>query len=201
MILWTAFPAANAFPLAANSNLNLDGVVPTKSKTGEEFGSPAFWWHIVISVFLVLLGGVFSGLTLGLMGLDGLHLRVLATSSDDENERKNAARVLKLLNKGRHWVLVVLLLVNVVVNESLPIFLDGALGGGVAAIVISTTTIVIFGEIIPQATSVRYGLSIGARCASFVLLLMYLLAPIAWPIAKLLDYALGKNEVNTYKKS
>jgi len=78
MILWTAFPAANAFPLAANSNLNLDGVVPTKSKTGEEFGSPAFWWHIVISVFLVLLGGVFSGLTLGLMGLDGLHLRVLA---------------------------------------------------------------------------------------------------------------------------
>lgn len=69
-------------------------------------------------------------LTLGLMGLDELHLRVLSTSSDDEIERKNAAQgapqtpgglwsglltrfsdilspVLKLLNKGRHWVLVV----------------------------------------------------------------------------------------------
>jgi metal transporter CNNM len=71
-------------------------------------------------------------LTLGLMGLDELHLRVLSTSSDDETERKNAAQgtfqtpaalglgllrqiqifdlpslVLKLLNKGRHWVLVV----------------------------------------------------------------------------------------------
>jgi hypothetical protein len=65
-------------------------------------------------------------LTLGLMGLDELHLRVLSTSSDDETERKNAVQgapytpsalgvglsdilspVLKLLNKGRHWVLVV----------------------------------------------------------------------------------------------
>lgn len=31
-------------------------------------------------------------LTLGLMGLDELHLRVLSTSSEDETERKNAAR-------------------------------------------------------------------------------------------------------------
>jgi hypothetical protein len=69
-------------------------------------------------------------LTLGLMGLDELHLRVLSTSSEDVTERKNAAQgafqtpgalwlrlltrfsdilfpVLKLLNKGRHWVLVV----------------------------------------------------------------------------------------------
>ena len=29
-------------------------------------------------------------LTLGLMGLDELHLRVLSTSSDDPKERKNA---------------------------------------------------------------------------------------------------------------
>jgi len=31
-------------------------------------------------------------LTLGLMGLDDLHLRVLSTSSEDETERKNAAQ-------------------------------------------------------------------------------------------------------------
>jgi hypothetical protein len=31
-------------------------------------------------------------LTLGLMGLDELHLRVLSTSSEDETERKNAAQ-------------------------------------------------------------------------------------------------------------
>ena len=32
--------------------------------------SPFFAWYIVIIVLLVLLGGLFSGLTLGLMGLD-----------------------------------------------------------------------------------------------------------------------------------
>ncbi|KAF9779788.1 hypothetical protein BJ322DRAFT_340683 [Thelephora terrestris] len=165
-----------------------------------EPGSAEFWFHMLVSVFLVLAGGVFSGLTLGLMGLDELHLRVLSASSEDPVERSNAKKVLKLLRKGRHWVLVVLLLANVVINESLPIFLDNALGGGVAAIVISTVMIVIFG-IIPQAVSVRYGLAVGARCTPFVLATMYILAPIAWPIAKLLDRILGSDEAHTYKKA
>lgn len=169
--------------------------------TGEPVDSSTFWWRITISAVLVLAGGVFAGLTLGLMGLDELHLRVLATSSEDLTEKRNAQKVLKLMQRGRHWVLVVLLLGNVVINESLPIFLDGAIGGGIAAVVISTTAIVIFGEIIPQAVSVRYGLAIGARCAPFVLCLMYLFAPIAYPTAKLLDYALGQNEAHTYKKA
>ncbi|KAF9235846.1 hypothetical protein BU15DRAFT_89408 [Melanogaster broomeanus] len=140
--------------------------------TEEPLGSPEFWCKIAISVLLVLAGGVFAGLTLGLMGLDELHLRVLATSSEDAVEKKNAQKVLQLMQKGRHWVLVV-------INESLPIFLDGAIGGGVAAVVISTTAI---------AVSVRYGLAIGAKCAPFVLALMYLFAPFAYPTAKLLDY-------------
>ncbi len=48
-----------------------------------------------------------SSLTLGLMGLDELHLRVLATSSENPVEKRNAKRVLSLMRKGRHWVLVV----------------------------------------------------------------------------------------------
>lgn len=34
------------------------------------FGTTLFWWYIALIFALVLLGGVFSGLTLGLMGLD-----------------------------------------------------------------------------------------------------------------------------------
>jgi len=78
------------------------------------------------------------------MGLDELHLRVLATSSEDPTEKRNAQTVLNLMQKGRHWVLVVLLLGNVIINESLPIFLDSAIGGGIAAVALSTTAIVIF---------------------------------------------------------
>lgn len=175
-------------------------LVPTEEEEAPK-GSAEFWWKLAISALLVLAGGVFAGLTLGLMGLDELHLRVLAASSDDIKEKRNAQKVLRLMKRGRHWVLVVLLLGNVIINESLPIFLDSAIGGGIAAVVISTVAIVIFGEVIPQALSVRYGLSIGAACAPVVLCLMYIFAPIAWPTAKLLDWALGKDEGHTYKKA
>lgn len=180
---------------------NDDGGLHTNGHPTVERGSPEFWYKIIISGALVLLGGVFAGLTLGLMGLDELHLRVLSASSDDPVEKKNAKKVLALMQKGRHWVLVVLLLGNVIINESLPIFLDSAIGGGVAAVAISTAAIVIFGEIIPQSLSVRYGLSIGAACTPLVLALMYIFAPVAYPIAKLLDYVLGANEAHTYRKA
>ncbi|KAG8874610.1 hypothetical protein FRB97_005777 [Tulasnella sp. 331] len=166
----------------------------------EEIGSEGFWFKIGISALFIVLGGFFAGLTIGLMGLDPLHLQVLASSADDPSEKANAMKVLKLMRKGKHWVLVVLLLGNVIVNESLPIFLDSAIGGGVAAILISTAMIVIFG-IIPQAVCARYGLVIGAKSAPLVLCLMYLFSPIAYPIAKLLDYVLGVEGPTTYKKA
>ncbi|KIO33613.1 hypothetical protein M407DRAFT_65336 [Tulasnella calospora MUT 4182] len=166
----------------------------------EKIGSEGFFLKLGLSAVLVLLGGAFAGLTIGLMGLDPLHLQVLANAADDPKERANAKVVLKLMRKGKHWVLVTLLLCNVVVNESLPIFLDSAIGGGIAAILISTATIVVFG-IIPQAVCARYGLAIGAKSATPVLIVMYILSPIAYPIAKLLDWALGKEGPTTYKKA
>lgn len=172
-----------------------------KIPTEDSSDSLEFWWKMATSALLVLAGGVFAGLSIGLMGLDELHLRVLATSSAENMERTNAQIVLNLMQRGRHWVLVVLLLSNVIINESLPIFLDSAIGGGLLAIVISATAIVIFGEVIPQAVCARYGLAIGARCAPFVLLLMYLFAPVAYPIAKILDRALGVHDAHTYKKA
>ncbi|KAF9075744.1 hypothetical protein BDP27DRAFT_953678 [Rhodocollybia butyracea] len=134
------------------------------------------------------------------MGLDEMRLQVLAVASDCPKEKQNARKVLQLMCKGRYWVLVVLLLSNVVINESLPILLDDAIGGGLAAILISTASIVIFG-IIPQAICVRYGLIIGAKASPLVLVLMWLTAPISYPIAKLLNRVLGANDTHTYKKS
>jgi len=133
------------------------------------------------------------------MGQDEIYLQVLA-SSGEASERKNAAKVLRLLKRGKHWVLVSLLLSNVITNETLPIMLDRSLGGGWQAVLGSTILIVIFGEVVPQSICVRYGLPIGAFMSSSTLLLMWILAPVAWPTAKLLDYLLGEDHGTTYKK-
>ncbi|KAF2870431.1 hypothetical protein BDV95DRAFT_496690 [Massariosphaeria phaeospora] len=165
--------------------------------------SPAdasLWIYLSTAMVLVLLGGVFAGLTIALMGQDEIYLQVIATSGEG-SERKNAKSVLRLLKGGKHWVLVTLLLSNVITNETLPIVLDRSLGGGWPAVVSSTVLIVIFGEVVPQSICVRYGLPIGAWMAPIVRCLMYLMAPIAWPTAKLLDYLLGEDHGTTYKKA
>lgn len=47
----------------------------------------------------------------------------------------------------------------------------------------------------------RYGLSIGAYCAPLVIVLMWIMCPVAWPTAKLLDYLLGEDHGIMYKKA
>ncbi|GAA5890796.1 hypothetical protein JCM8208_003052 [Rhodotorula glutinis] len=159
-----------------------------------------FVLKLVFSVAFVLLGGVFSGLSLGLMGLDSMNLQVLAASGPPR-DRADAQKVLSLLSHGRHFVLVCLLLSNVIVNETLPVFLDSLTGGGgVLAVVISSAAIVIFGEVLPQALCARHGLRIGAACTGFVKVLMYLEAPICWPTAKLLDLLLGAHMTHLYRR-
>jgi len=71
------------------------------------------------------------------MGQDEIHLAVLEGSGEGK-EKIHAGRVLQLLKRGKHWVLVTLLLCNVITNETLPIVLDRSLGGGWPAVVSST---------------------------------------------------------------
>jgi metal transporter CNNM len=99
------------------------------------------------------------------MGQDKTYLQVIAISGEGE-EQRNAQTVLKLLQRGRHWVLVTLLLGNVITNETLPIILNKDIRGGWPAVLMSTVLIVIFGEIIPQSVCAKYGLSVGAQSAT-----------------------------------
>jgi len=101
-----------------------------------------------------------------------------------------------LVNR-RHLLLVTLLVSNAVAMEALPIFLD-ILMSPVAAIIISVTAVLFFGEIIPQALCARFGLAIGANLAWLVQGLMFILFPIAWAISKLLDLILGSPHSSPY---
>ncbi|KAG0013801.1 hypothetical protein BGZ81_000830 [Podila clonocystis] len=184
------------FMFGVTSNSNMMKPNPPPEHEGEDAGSVGFWIKMALIVFLVMVGG----LTIGLMGLDETNLHVLMASGSTQ-ERIHAETVFKLLSRGKHWVLVTLLLGNVIVNETLPVVLDSELGGGVVAILISTLLIVIFGEIIPQAVCARYGLAIGAFCARPMLMFMYIMSPIAYPIAMLLDSWLGVHHGTTYRRT
>ncbi|KAG9066939.1 hypothetical protein KI688_012851 [Linnemannia hyalina] len=153
---------------------------------GGDASTPEFWIKMALIMFLVLIGGT--------------NLQVLMASGTP-TEQVHAETVYKLLSRGKHWVLVTLLLGNVIVNETLPVVLDSELGGGVFAILISTLLIVVFGEIIPQAACARYGLAIGSYCAKPMLVFMYIMSPVSYPIAMLLDKWLGVHHGTTYRRT
>ncbi|KAJ7251818.1 hypothetical protein B0H12DRAFT_635449 [Mycena haematopus] len=164
---------------------------------------------------LVLLSGVFAGLTLGYMSLDQTQLNVLCLSGTPE-QRKYAKKILPIRQNG-HLLLVTLLLANMIVricilspphkthvaqvNESLPIIADPVLGGGVQSVVVSTVLIIIFAEIIPQSLFTRYGLYLGAKGAPFTKGLIYALMFISWPVAKLLEFVLGSHHGIIYRRA
>jgi metal transporter CNNM len=131
-------PLASAAPLSsiwpAHHTLEDDVEAP------KDPSDPDLYLYLSVAIFLVLLGGVFAGLTIALMGQDETYLQVIATSGEG-SERRHADRVLNLLKKGKHWVLVTLLLSNVITNETLPIVLDRSLGGGWPAVLSSTVLI------------------------------------------------------------
>lgn len=101
---------------------------------------PSLWIYLSVAAALVLLGGAFAGLTIALMGQDEVYLQVIEDSGEGR-EKKSAGKVLRLLKRGKHWVLVTLLLSNVITNETLPIVLDRSLGGGWPAVLGSTVLI------------------------------------------------------------
>ncbi|PON83373.1 CBS domain containing protein [Trema orientale] len=148
-----------------------------------------FSLYVLIIIGLVCFAGLMAGLTLGLMSLGLVDLEVLIKSGRPQ-DRKHAAKIFPVV-KNQHLLLCTLLMGNALAMEALPIFLDKLVPPW-AAILISVTLILMFGEILPQAVCSRYGLTIGAKLAPFVRVLLMLFFPISYPISKVLDWMLGK---------
>lgn len=140
---------------------------------------------IVIVLSLIILSGLFSGLTIGLVGLSKSEIIRASETGDEE-----ATKVLKIKDKPNH-LLVTLLFCNTAVNAALAIFLGLVVGEGIIAGFVSTFLIMIFGEILPAALISKNPLSIGSKMTPFVSLLMFITYPISKPISILLDKFIG----------
>ncbi|KAJ2993980.1 hypothetical protein NUW54_g7629 [Trametes sanguinea] len=148
---------------------------------------------------LVLLSGLFAGLTLGYMSLDETQLHVLSISGTPK-QKKYAKKILPIRKNG-HLLLITLLLANMIANEALPVISEPVFGNGIVSVVSSTALIVIFSEILPQSLCTRYGLAIGAHMAWFVRILILCIGILSWPIAKLMELMLGPHHGIMYRRA
>lgn len=121
--------------------------------------------RILGAVALICLSALFSGLTLGLLGLDVNELEIVREAGSPEDKR-NAERIQPLRKKG-NLLLCTLVVGNVAVTALVSILLAD-LAGGLEGFFISTVLITVFGEVVPQAICSRYALSIGARAVPLV---------------------------------
>jgi len=148
---------------------------------------------IIIVVVLIAFSGLFSGLTLGLMGLNKFGLKRKVQLGN-----KDAIKIYPLRKKG-NLLLCTLILGNVAVNSALAVFL-GSLTAGIVAAITATGLIVIFGEILPQAVFSQYALRLGAKTAWLTYFFLILFYPIAKPISMVLDKMLKGELPSIYSK-
>lgn len=149
-------------------------------------------------VFLVSLSALFSGLTLGLMSLDITGLEIVIASGTPK-ESEYARKIYPIRSRG-NLLLCTLLVGNVSVNSLLSILMADFTTGFVGFI-LSTTIIVILGEIFPQATCSRHGLAVGAHTVYIVYFFLVLFFPFTYPISFCLDLALGREVGTIYSKN
>jgi len=159
----------------------------------------AFCINLLCAIACVCTAALAAGLTMGLLSLDPLQLLIKERAASAEEERK-AARALLPIVRQHHLLLVSLLLMNALANEALPLFLDELVPGYVA-VILSVTLVLFFGEIIPSAVFTGPDqIKIASRLAPLVRLVMLILSPIAYPIAKILDYVLHEENDNMYNR-
>ena len=146
-----------------------------------------YTYNILGAMFCVSSVALIAGLFLGLMTLDVLQLRIILRSSIDEDEKLYAQTVLPIVEE-RHLLLVTLLLLNALAYETLPIFLD-ALVPSWMAILLSTTLVMFFGEILPSGIFMGpHQLYLGYKLAPLTRFFLWVMYPFAKPLALTLDY-------------
>lgn len=162
------------------------------------FDAQKDWWKLLVSIVLILFSALFSGLTLGLMGLDVNGLEIVINGGDAISAAY-AAKIAPVRRNG-NLLLCTLLMGNVAVNAALSIVMAD-MTSGLVGFLSSTFGIVIFGEIIPQALCSRHPLSIGAHTLWLVKIIMYLLIVLTYPMSKALDVLLGAEMGTVYNKN
>lgn len=142
-------------------------------------------FNLLLTTLCIAFSALASGLTLALVTLDVTEL--------DETLDSRHEKIRELLS-DRHLLLVTLLLLNTIVNESIPLFLDDLMPTSIAALT-ATALVLFFGEILPSAVFIgSQKLLILSFLAPLVRCFIIVLFPVSYPISKMLDCLLLDND-------
>lgn len=156
------------------------------------------WVLFLLALGCLVVAALVAGLTLGLMSLDMVGLEIMSQSHNPAEAL--AARRIQPVRKQGNLLLVTLLLTNTLASELLPLVLETLYPGGPVALVVSVLSLMLFGEVIPQAVCSRHALQVGAFLIGFVKFLRFIMLPVAWPIAATLDAVLGEEIGTVYSR-
>ncbi|XP_068451792.1 metal transporter CNNM1-like isoform X2 [Clinocottus analis] len=164
----------------------------------ERAAPPELWRQVLVSVLLLGLSALFSGLNLSLLALDPVELQVLQNSGTVKEQRY--ARKIESVRRHGNYVLCTLLLGTAIINASLAVWMCQILGMTWLSTVICAFGIFFVGEILPHSVASRHGLAIASKTIWVTRLLMVLSFPVSYPISKLLDLILNQEISNFYTR-
>ncbi len=144
-------------------------------------------------LFLLLLAAICSGLNVTLLALDISDLRRKVHLGNYRARRVLAYR------ENVHLTLSAILLTNVAAASATPLVLNNSLNGIVAG-AISTLSLVIFSEILPQALFARHALTFFSFFIPLIRAMIILTYPIAKPLQLLLDKLVGKHGIRLHTR-
>ena len=156
------------------------------------------WLQAGVSVLLLALSALCSGLNISMLALDPVELRVLQNSGTEKEQKY--ARNIESVRKHGNYILCTVVLGNVLTNTCFVVWMCQILGMTPLSTTCCTLGIFFIGEILPHSLASRHSLAIASKTVCATRLLMLLFFPIAYPVSKILDFMLHQEISSFYTR-
>lgn len=152
---------------------------------------------VCVIIFCFCTSSLMSGLNIGLMALNPKELLILSNAGTVK-EKKYAKKILPVRQSG-NYLLCSILITATLCNSVATVNIDNFVSDAVA-VAITTVTIVVLCEILPQAVCTYFPLLIGYYTIYITRLCMILTTPVSYPLGKFLNFLLGNQIAASYTR-
>ncbi len=147
----------------------------------------------ILLLSLISLSALCAGIINGMFALNHYQIKRKAQLGNIDAKKVYPIHAL------RYQLLVTLLIINIASNATITVMLS-TITTGFLAVVFSTLFILVFGEIIPMIYLRKYVVYVTARIATPLKHVITFLAPVAKPIAKIIEKWVGNEAQVFYSK-